>query len=156
MPPTFELVACDTEGQPRKPIEGQTEQLRQHCRGTAGLYQQIGYVPPWIGYVAVHDGRAVGGGAFVGAPSEGRVEIAYYTLDGLEGQGHASATARALVALARQTDPQLVVIAKTLPEENASTRILHGLGFARTEMVQDEEVGDAWLWELPPAANPLA
>ncbi len=151
MTSTFELVACDSEGQPEKPVDGQSEQLRQACEGTAGLYQEIGFVPPWIGYVAVSDGRAVGGGAFVGAPDDGRVEIAYYTLTGLEGQGHASATARALVELAQREDPALVVIAKTLPENNASTRILHHLGFIQNGIVQDEDVGDAWLWELPPA-----
>ena len=153
MTPAFELVACDIEGQPEKPLDGQTEQLRQACQGTAELYREVGYVPPWIGYVAVCDGRAVGGGAFVGAPAEGRVEIAYYTLDGLGGQGHASATARALVELAQRQDPELVVFAKTLPAANPSTRILRKLGFTQNGVVQDEDVGDAWLWELPPAGH---
>lgn len=146
----FDLVACDASGRPSRPIDGQTEQLIEACKGTAGLYREIGFYPPWIGYVAARNNRAVGGGAFVGAPAEGRVEIAYYTLDGLEGQGHALSTARALVELAHREDPQVVIIAKTLPEENASTRILHGLGFTRAGIVQDDEVGEAWLWELPP------
>ena len=37
---------------------------------------------------------------------------------------------------------------KTAPESNASTRILHNLGFRFSGIVKDEEIGDAWLWIL--------
>lgn len=94
----------------------------------------------------------VGGGAFVGPPTSEGVEIAYYTRSDLEGRGHAGRTAAALLAIARAADPALPMWAKTLPEENASTRVLRRLGFTYTGIVQDHEIGDAWRWELPPPA----
>jgi hypothetical protein len=34
------------------------------------MERRIGFVEPWVGYVAVDDGEGVGGGAFVGAPHD--------------------------------------------------------------------------------------
>jgi hypothetical protein len=36
----------------------------------ADLYRRVRFIPPWVSYVAVDDGRAVGGGAFVGPPRD--------------------------------------------------------------------------------------
>ena len=58
---------------------------------TADLYRSSGFAPPWIGYVAVSEGRAVGTCAFKCAPVEGRVEIAYFTFPEFEGRGLATA-----------------------------------------------------------------
>ena len=55
-----------------------------------------------------------------------------------------------MVRLARAVDRSLTLTAKTEPQENASTRILRKHGFEQAGMVQDHEIGDAWLWELPP------
>ena len=40
---------------------------------TAAMYRSSGFVPPWIGYLAVHDGSTVGTCAFKSAPMNGRV-----------------------------------------------------------------------------------
>jgi hypothetical protein len=40
----------------------------------------------------------------------------------------------------------VIITAKTAPEHNASTKILEKNNFVFTEIVQDEEIGDAWLW----------
>ncbi|MCB0789756.1 MAG: hypothetical protein KDB75_10660, partial [Flavobacteriales bacterium] len=56
----------------------------------------------------------------------------------------------AMVRLARAVDRSLTLTAKTEPQENASTRILRKHGFEQAGIVQDHEIGDAWLWELPP------
>jgi RimJ/RimL family protein N-acetyltransferase len=88
----------------------------------------------------------VGGGAFVGPPQDGLVEIAYYTLKDHEGRGHASRTAAALVAIARRHDPQLTLRAFTLMEHNASTRILGKLGFRIVGTAQDDDAGEVWEW----------
>ena len=104
-----------------------------NCEATAALYGRIGYVEPWVGYVAVDDGRCVGGGAFVGPPKDNCVEIAYFTLKHMEGQGYATLTAAGLVDIARRSHPQIQLKAYTLQEENPSTRILRRLASALPE-----------------------
>ena len=147
---SFRLVRCDASGVPVEAIGALPQELADNCRGTAELYVKLGYAAPWVGYVAVTDGRPVGGGAFVGAPREGRVELAYYTLQEYQGRGHANATARELVRLAREADPAVTLIAFTLPEPNASTRILEKQGFVQTGLAQDPDAGTVWEWQLPP------
>ncbi len=53
-----------------------------------------------------------------------------------------------LIKIAKSQNPGLVIYAKTAPEENASTRILNKNGFVYQKVVQDHEIGDAWLWKL--------
>lgn len=143
---TFSLLPCDATGTPVPPLAPMPDALAANCQGTAVLYQRVGFVPPWIGYVAVVDGRGVGGGAFVGPPQDGVVEIAYYTLDDEQGRGYATQTASALVALARAQTSYIGLKAYTLIEENASTRILHRLGFTRVGVAHDDDAGDVWEW----------
>ncbi len=112
-------------------------------------YHETGYTPPWIGYFVLRDGVVVGVGGFVGAPQNGRVEIAYGTFKAYEKQGIASFTCQQLLAIAWATDPTLTVTAKTAPEQNASTTILSRHGFLHTGVVQDHEIGDAWEWVHP-------
>jgi [ribosomal protein S5]-alanine N-acetyltransferase len=112
----------------------------------ADLYRRVGFVPPWVSYVAIDDGRAVGGGAFVGPPRDNCVEIAYFTLQELERRGHATHTASELVAIARNTNPGIVIRAFTLRESNASTKILQRLGLRLFGDAQDSDEGDVWEW----------
>jgi RimJ/RimL family protein N-acetyltransferase len=142
----FSLVPCDDKGIPLEHIAVLPEELTANCTATADLYRRVGYQPPWIGYVAVVDGCGVGGGAFVGPPQDGLVEIAYYTLKDHEGRGHASRTAASLVAIARRHDPQLTLRAFTLMEHNASTRILGKLGLRIFGTAQDDDAGEVWEW----------
>jgi [ribosomal protein S5]-alanine N-acetyltransferase len=111
-------------------------------------YPQIGFHPPWIGYFIIKDGQVVGSCSFTGPPVEGKVEIAYWTFKTFEGQGIASFACQQLLAMARATDPTIVLTAKTAPEENASTKILVRNGFTYVGIVQDEGIGDAWQWVL--------
>ena len=114
---------------------------------TAALYRSSGFVSPWIGYLAVHDGSTVGTCAFKSAPVNGRVEIAYYTFPGFEGRGIATEMAKRLVAIARTERPGIVVTAQTLPVRNASNKILESLGFTLAGHAVDAEVGDVWEWQ---------
>lgn len=109
-------------------------------------YHETGYNPPWIGYFVIRDGVVVGVGGFVGAPQNGRVEIAYGTFKAFEGQGVASFACQALLNMAKATVPEITVTAKTAPEQNASTTILSRHGFIYTGVVQDDGIGDAWEW----------
>ena len=141
------LVAILERGELAEPVELPVV-AAEILPATAGMYRGSGFVPPWIGYVAVREGEAVGTCAFKGAPTEGRTEIAYFTFPEFEGHGIATAMAQTLIALARATQPGLTVTAQTLPERNASNRILEKLGFRHTGMAHDDDVGEVWEWQL--------
>jgi RimJ/RimL family protein N-acetyltransferase len=115
---------------------------------TAALYRSSGFVPPWIGYLAVRDGSTVGTCAFKAAPVNGRVEIAYFTFPEFEGRGIATAMAKRLIAIARAEQPGIVVTAQTLPVRNASNRILESLGFTLAGQAVDADAGEVWEWQL--------
>jgi ribosomal-protein-alanine N-acetyltransferase len=142
----FSLVACNPDGSPARAIPELPAEVVANCAATAELYQRIGFTPPWIGYIAVVDNRGVGGGAFVGAPKDGYVEIAYFTVASERGQGLASQTAAALAAIARTEDPKVGLKAFTLKEDNPSTKILKGLGFSVIGIAQDADAGEVWEW----------
>ena len=111
-------------------------------------YPVIGYHLSWVGYFVIKEDKIVGSCGFTGQPKDGQVEIAYWTFKDFEGQGIASFACKELVTIAHQIDPSLTITAKTAPENNASTKILQNNGFTFTEIVQDHEIGDAWLWTL--------
>jgi ribosomal-protein-alanine N-acetyltransferase len=111
-------------------------------------YPQIGFIVPWVAYLVIRDNQVVGLCSFTGQPNAGKVEIAYWTFKDFEGQGIATFACKELVKIAQNTDPNVIITAKTAPEQNASTKILTKNGFVFKEIVQDEEIGDAWLWTL--------
>lgn len=96
--------------------------------------------------MAIDHGRGVGGGAFIGAPGDGMVEIAHFTREEFQMRGYATRTARRLVAIARQAAPTIGLKAFTLPEANPSTRILERLGFILAGHAHDEDAGEVWEW----------
>lgn len=120
------------------------------CQMLLGMYEDFypikGFNLPWVGYFVIKDDIIVGSCGFVGQPSDGKVELAYWTFKEFEGQGIASFACQELKKIAAQHDPSLTIIAKTAPEKNASTKILEKNDFVFTEIVQDEEIGEAWLW----------
>jgi [ribosomal protein S5]-alanine N-acetyltransferase len=111
-------------------------------------YPKIGYHLPWIGYFVIKENQIVGCCGFKGQPNEGKVEIAYWTFQAFENQGVASFSCKELISISQQFDPSVIITATTAPEHNASTKILQNNGFQFTEIVQDDEIGDAWLWVL--------
>ena len=121
---------------------------REVCRATAEMYRTTGFTPPWIGYLAFEGGQAVGTCAFKAAPSDGAVEIAYFTFPGHEGQGIATAMARQLVAIALGADPALRIVAHTLPEPGASNAVLQKLDFVLLGDWEDPVDGTVWEWQL--------
>jgi [ribosomal protein S5]-alanine N-acetyltransferase len=120
----------------------------------AAVYQRTGFEPPWTGYLAFDGAECVGTCAFKSPPRENRVEIAYFTFPGHEGKAVATRMARALIQIATSTLPGITVTAQTLPETNASTRILQNLGFKNVGEVQHPEDGRVWEWSLHPTAKP--
>ena len=105
-------------------------------------------VPPWCSWIAWLDAAPVAMGGFKGPPApDGTVEIGYLTFANRQGQGHATAIAGFLIGEARAHGVARV-IAHTLPETNASTRVLEKNGFVRDGMGHDDDVGEVWRWRL--------
>jgi RimJ/RimL family protein N-acetyltransferase len=119
-------------------------QQTREMRGTAPAQ------PPWCGYLALlADGLIVGTCAYKAPPTTaGEVEIAYFTFPPYENRGIASAMAAELVRLAWEAPQVRRVTAHTLPEQNASTRILQRLHFRCLRTIQDPEDGPIWRWAL--------
>ena len=85
---------------------------------------------PWTGYLGFDGDELIGICGFKYEPTGDRtVEIAYFTYPKFEGRGCATGMARGLVALTAESDEANCVIAHTLKEENASTKILKRMGF---------------------------
>ena len=113
------------------------------------MYQERGYLPPWIGYLAENDGQIVGTCAFRSAPVKNRVDIAYFTFPGHENKGIATEMASQLVSIAKRNIPHIIIVGQTPPINSASTRILRKIGFQYVRSINHPDEGYVWEWELP-------
>jgi RimJ/RimL family protein N-acetyltransferase len=115
------------------------------------LLDRSSFSDPWIhGFAMVHQGSGVvvGRCGFKGPPGEdGVVEIAYGVSREHQGKGYATEAAAALVNYALSHKRIRTVRAHTLPQQNASTRVLTKCGFRRIGEVIDPEDGLVWRWE---------
>ncbi len=92
--------------------------------------------------------RVIGSAGFKGPPDAGgAVEIAYGVVPSREGRGYATEAAGALVRFASADGRVRVIRAHTLPEPNASTRVLTKCGFVHIGDVVNPEDGPVWRWE---------
>jgi ribosomal-protein-alanine N-acetyltransferase len=89
----------------------------------------------------------VGWGGFKGTPRDGAVEVGYEIAPVRQGRGLATAALRAMVAEAFADDRVERVIAHTLPEPNASNRVLEKVGF-RFEREAVERGATVWRFSL--------
>jgi ribosomal-protein-alanine N-acetyltransferase len=144
------LIPIDRSGLPAEDIGPLPEVAQQSCAQTSELYQRVGFQPPSIGYLVLHDGNIVGTCAFTAPPREDKVEIAYFTFPEFEGRGVATAMARELIVIARAAVPAIIVTARTLPQRNASNSILEKLGFRFFATIDHPEDGKVWEWQLVP------
>ena len=120
---------------------------------TVQMYARGGYVEPWVGYLAIEGGNCVGACGFTSPPAGGVVEIAYFTYPDFEKRGVATRMAQRLISIAQECDPSVRIIAHTLTEENASTRVLRKLGFVFIGAVDHPEDGKIWEWSYEPKFN---
>lgn len=103
----------------------------------------------WSGYLAADGREIIGTCAYKGAPSDaGEVEIAYFTFRPNESKGYATHMARALAERAFDDLAVVRVIAHTLAETNASTRVLEKVGFRFDGEIVDPDDGPIWRWSL--------
>jgi len=145
----MKLIHISRTGVPAEDIPDLPEAAKEVGAAYVGLYQQTGFVPPWLGYLALDGSVCIGTCGFKAPPVDGRAEIAYFTFPGFEGRGYATRMAKALVERGRMADRQVLIAAQTLPQENASTAILRRLGFALVGTVDHPEDGPVWEWQLP-------
>jgi [ribosomal protein S5]-alanine N-acetyltransferase len=81
-------------------------------------------------FVAGDPPELVGWGGFKGPPRDGVVELGYEIAESRHGRGLATAATRAMLGEAFADDAVTLVTAHTLPERNASNRVLVKTGFA--------------------------
>jgi RimJ/RimL family protein N-acetyltransferase len=97
----------------------------------------------------------VGNAAFVGPPNDnGEVEIAYAVVPAFEGRGYATQAANALTEFAFADHRVQTVTANTLPENNASTRVLKKNGFVFAREIEHPDDGLIWRWERKRLTDP--
>ena len=143
LPSLEEVHAMVDSMDPAMKEEVSSEWLEQFANATS--------VDPWIhGFSVVHlkSGIVVGSAGFKGPPTaDGVVEIAYVIEADHQGRGYATEVAEALTGYAFISEKVHIVRAHTLPESNASTRVLTKCGFQQIGEVNDPEDGLVWRWE---------
>ena len=98
-------------------------------------------------FIAGDPPELVGWGGFKGPPQEGVVELGYEIAESRAGRGLATAATRAMVEEAFADESVVAVIAHTLPERNASNRVLEKAAFHFAG--ESEEDGETvWRFEL--------
>src|SRR4029453_14716476 len=113
---------------------------------TIDFYKKVGFAPPWICYYVAKDGNVVGSAGIKGKTVNGTIEIAYGTIEQYRRQGIGTEICRLLVGLSLKTDPDVRITARTLPQNNFSTRILEKNNFEFIGIVDDPEDGEVWEW----------
>ena len=101
---------------------------------------------PWLGFLCVNGESVLGTCAFKSQPKNNQVEIAYFVFPEYEGKGLGTLFAAFLVAQAKLTNPDISILAETLPESNASTSILGKLHFKQVREYIHPEDGKVWQW----------
>ncbi len=93
-------------------------------------------------------GQEIGSAGFKGPPDdEGMVEIAYGIAPDHQSRGYATEAAAALTDFALADSNVKIVRAHTLPERNASCRVLEKCGFEFLGEAIEPEDGLVWRWE---------
>jgi RimJ/RimL family protein N-acetyltransferase len=90
-------------------------------------------------FVAGDPSELVGWGGFKGPPNDGVVEVGYEIAEARRDRGLATAATRAMVAEAFADERVTAVIAHTLPERNASNRVLEKAGFRFDGAAQEDD-----------------
>ncbi len=100
----------------------------------------------WGSRLFVHDAPrvVVGWGGFKGPPTDGSVEIGYAVAPEWQGCGLATCAVRAMLREAYAAPEVKAVIAHTLPERNASVRVLEKAGFVPDGVLVSDGERSVW------------
>jgi ribosomal-protein-alanine N-acetyltransferase len=108
----------------------------------------------WLVRAIVCDGEMIGHAGFHGPPGVNAiraphaVEIGYTIFEPYRRQGYAGETARALIDWAAQEHALSHFVASVAPGNEASLRLVRGLGFEQTGTRIDPEDGEELVFEL--------
>jgi ribosomal-protein-alanine N-acetyltransferase len=144
---------------------------RRIAPGLRGFFVSASVSPEWLaklkdsklmdlwvhGFAVLHksENLLIGAAGFKGpADANGVVEIGYGIVPSFQNKGFATEAAQGLVEFAANSGKVRLVRAHTLPESNASSRVLLKCGFTKTGEVQDPEDGLVWRWERSVVAEP--
>jgi [ribosomal protein S5]-alanine N-acetyltransferase len=132
--------------------EGIREQLRSASAEFLARLETAKQPDPWqFGFAVIHrlDNLLIGICGFPGPPdSDGIAEIAYGIAPAYQGRGYATEAASALIDFATSDNRVRTIRAHTLPEKNASTRVLEKCGLKKIGDAVDPENGlSVWRWE---------
>jgi RimJ/RimL family protein N-acetyltransferase len=105
---------------------------------------------PWWNWLAIlkEEKILIDTCGYKGPPRESVVEIGYGVISSYRGIGLATEIAAVLTDHAFGFPEISMVMAHTLPEENASCNVLRKCGFHHSGEVMDPEDGLIWRWEL--------
>lgn len=153
----IESTAAYEESSGRRIADGVREFLLAASPDFLAALQKATAPDPWrFGFAIVHriDHVVIGLCGFTGPPdSDGLVEIAYSISPDYQGRGLATEAAKALVDFASSSGRVRTVCAHTLPEMNASTRVLEKCGFRKTKEILDSDNDLVWRWEKTPSRS---
>lgn len=106
----------------------------------------------WRPALFFDDGVLVGTGGWKGPPEDGVAEMGYAVAPARQGRGIATAVVQRLIEQPRREGVR-AVIAHTLAEENASTKVLARCGFTRIAEMTDRDDRPISQWKLNLAAQ---
>lgn len=106
----------------------------------------------WFFYFIIHkaENKIIGNGGYKGKPDEqGVVEIGYEIMPDYRGQGYATEMVKGLLNNAFSYPEVNKVIAHTLPDYNASVRVLQKAQLKFNGVLKDfEDEAEVWEWEI--------
>ncbi len=105
----------------------------------------------WWTYLPIHkqDNKLIGSGGYKGKPtSNGTVELGYEIAPDYRNKGLATEMTQGLITNAFLDKRVKSILAHTLAEENASTKVLTKCNFKKVEEINDPDDGLIWKWEL--------
>ena len=120
--------------------------IKNLIQNTFEYYNEIGFDTPWISYLVKKENNYIGICSFKGKPINNTVEIAYCTHPNYENNGYATKMCEKLIEIAKNENKDIKITARTLPEINASTKVLSKNGFKYNAKIFDINDGEVYEW----------
>lgn len=105
----------------------------------------------WWTYFPIHkqDNKLIGSGGYKGKPTvDGIVEIGYEIAPEYRNRGLATEMAKGLIENAFKDKRVKLIVAHTLAQDSASTKVLQKCGFKKVGEINNSNDGRIWKWEL--------